>query len=379
MFGIYNSAGTGDRHSFRLKINGTNNVQASTAEAAASSVATSSTAFSLNTWFHVGGVYDITTGTDRAVFLNGGGKGTNTTNRTPSGLNRTSIGIQDNSAGNEPFPGLLAEACVWNTNLSDALMARIALGYHPASIQSANLLACWPLIGDYNPEKDIFGANDLTIVGSLAGEPSNHPNVIYRYRGRESTALRPGRGPTNRQFASRFWKGRPAYTLIFEAKDAAASLDLAVQQGLAVTGSLDMAVQAAATRAASLDMAVQQALTAAASLDLAVYTANVNTAQMDMAVQAAATALANLDMAIEMAVSSQSMMDVAVQIERSVAASLDMAVMQAIALATALDLAVQAPMLASASLDMFVDDGSPPPADENRSRGMIADVGRMMH
>ena len=129
--------------------------------------------YSLNTWQHACGVF--ASATDRRVFLDGGNKGTNTTSNTPTGLNKTSIGLVRDSTPDSPMIGRIAEVVVWNIALSDAIVAMLAQRVHPYRIYPANIIAYWPIFGNSSPEVDLSGGGlNLTVVGTTL---SDHPPV----------------------------------------------------------------------------------------------------------------------------------------------------------------------------------------------------------
>ena len=77
--------------------------------------AETTTTYSVNTWNHACGVYNGVA--SRSAFLNGGGKATNTTSSTPSGLNLTELGGFINTYG--MLNGRMTHACIWDRALSD--------------------------------------------------------------------------------------------------------------------------------------------------------------------------------------------------------------------------------------------------------------------
>ena len=170
MVGVYNSAGATDRNSHYLKIDTISSgiLAAVSCDGSASSQA-SSAAVAINQWNHAGGVFN--TATDRRVFYNGT-KSTNSTSRTPSSLNRASIGLQDNAAGNRAFSGFLAEVGIWDVALDDAEMASLAAGVSPLKIRPQNLLAYLPVI---NGALDYKG-NAFAIQGSLTS--ADHTRML---------------------------------------------------------------------------------------------------------------------------------------------------------------------------------------------------------
>ena len=175
------------RDQFRLGLDAAAHVQANTGNSAGSTAALSSTTYSASTWFHAAGVFDITTATDRAAFLNGGGKGTNTTNRVPAGIDRTSIGFNDNAAPANPFggtgTGYIAEVGLWNTNLTDSEILVLARGASPLLVRPGNLVAYWPLLGRHSPEIDLVGGANMAIQGTLS-HSGNHAPIYYPSRTR---------------------------------------------------------------------------------------------------------------------------------------------------------------------------------------------------
>src|SRR3990167_198321 len=117
-------------------------------------IAVTSTGYTANTWYHACGVW--ASSTSRAVYINGGSKGTNITDNTPSGVNNTNIGRADE--GTIPanyFDGQIAEVAAWNVDLSDAEVEILGKGYSPLFIRPQSLIFYCPLIGRYSPEIDI--------------------------------------------------------------------------------------------------------------------------------------------------------------------------------------------------------------------------------
>ena len=179
------SGAAADRNQFRISAGSGGKIAASTCDGSGISDATTSTSYPTSTWFHAAGVFDITTGTDRAAFLNGGGKGTQTTNRTPSGINRTSIGLRDNSGGDRPFggtgTGYIALPAIWNTDLLDAEIALLAAGVPPWRVRPGNLVACWPMLDPTATGDEINwwpGGYLMSEQGTLTAGPHNPPVAL---------------------------------------------------------------------------------------------------------------------------------------------------------------------------------------------------------
>lgn len=144
-------------------------------------VASTSAGPSANTWAHACGVWAGTNA--RAAYLNGGNKGTNATNLTPLGLTKTNIGCYYSWTGAAGAPmkfwsGLIAEAAMWNVALTDAEVAVLATGLSPLAVHPENLVAYWPLIGNYATEIDTVSGYGMTPTAS-APTKAAHPRVLY--------------------------------------------------------------------------------------------------------------------------------------------------------------------------------------------------------
>lgn len=132
------------------------------------------TGYTANTWYHACGVAN--SATSRDVYINGGSTANNTTSRVPSGIDRTSIGAGNDSTPANYMSGMIAEAAIWNTNLTAAEVALLAKGVSPFFVRPASLVNYWPLIGRYSPEIDIVGGTNLTVTGATAAA---HPRIFY--------------------------------------------------------------------------------------------------------------------------------------------------------------------------------------------------------
>lgn len=172
---LLNSTATDNRDQFKIgQANGS--ISFLVGDSAANSTASTTANSTLNAWNHICGV--AASATDRRVFLNGGNKGTSVTSRTPNGIDRTSIGKQDNAANNKIVSNgaFIAFPAIWNIALSDAEVAALAVpGTLPTAIQPGALVVYWPLPGISATEIDIIGSNHLTVQGSLIamGDPWN--------------------------------------------------------------------------------------------------------------------------------------------------------------------------------------------------------------
>jgi len=132
-------------------------------------------------WHHACGVFASTA--SRAVYLDGGSKGTNTQDTyTDPTRDRTCIGRVGDSTPGAYFDGRIAWPAIWNVALTDDEAAQLALGVCPLLIRPQNLVAFWPLGG-------LHGQNDNDIVGGFHMTAYNtptwaeHPGALWYPRG----------------------------------------------------------------------------------------------------------------------------------------------------------------------------------------------------
>jgi len=125
-------------------------------------------------WHHICAVGESST--SRAVYLDGGNKGTSTTSVSPyGGHNVTTIGVNGQSSYPHKFNGDIAEVAVWNAALTDADALSLAKGFSPLFIRPESLQTYWPLIRGHN---DRVGAYILTEVNT-PGVSDHVPKIIY--------------------------------------------------------------------------------------------------------------------------------------------------------------------------------------------------------
>ena len=75
---------------------------------------------------------------------------------------------------------IIAEAAVWNVDLTDAEVAILAAGYSPLFVRPQFLVAYWSLFGDSSPEPDIIGGYDMTLNNGPT--QATHPIIHYPVR-----------------------------------------------------------------------------------------------------------------------------------------------------------------------------------------------------
>lgn len=134
-------------HSFILSITafGDNDVRASTGHQSFGETSAISVApfWSVDAWHHAAGTWG--SATDRNAYLDGGSKGSDTTDRTPG----DTVDLLT-LAGSEfvaILEGKLAEVGVYNVKLSDGEVQALGRGMSPLAVRPDALVAYWPLHG----------------------------------------------------------------------------------------------------------------------------------------------------------------------------------------------------------------------------------------
>lgn len=124
------------------------------------------------TWEHYCGT--MTDATHMAMYLNGGNKGTLTTDRVPS-INAFDIGAFYNGGTTVNYAnGKIAEVAIWDVGLTDAEVATLSKGYSPLFVRPASLVFYSPLT---RLTQDLIGAQGFTAVNSPT--VYQHPRIIY--------------------------------------------------------------------------------------------------------------------------------------------------------------------------------------------------------
>ena len=144
--------------------------------------------FTANTWHHVCAI-EIAADS-RAVFLDGGNKQTNATNKVLANLNRVSIGRLGRSTAGNYMSGSVAELAIWNlTNWPGATAADKAAFFEaiavPALVAGASP-SFWPLGLTYWPLptvdaiQDRMGTYNMTAYSGNGGPvTAEHPPITY--------------------------------------------------------------------------------------------------------------------------------------------------------------------------------------------------------
>jgi hypothetical protein len=145
------------------------------------------TTLSTGIWYHVG--VTVTFGSNGKVYLNGADDGTTMAGgsvATTSGTFVSSTGTNHDAlgaafSGTAPIStarqldGRMAEAALWNIELTAADFASLARGFTPDQIRPQNLVAYWPFIGDGTNIRDLRNTKNGTITGSIPR--ADHPRT----------------------------------------------------------------------------------------------------------------------------------------------------------------------------------------------------------
>jgi len=170
---------TGDNRVLRLTANGAvagDPLQAIHRGSTTFGIASSSSAYTENTWQHAVGVFAAAN--SRQIYLNGGNSGTDATGvGTITPLNRTIVGAWGFTAGSftNVMNGYIADISIWNVALTNAEVTILAKGFSPLLVRPQSLVFYIPLIRDN--DKDLIGGLSMTMNGSPG--IVSHPRVLY--------------------------------------------------------------------------------------------------------------------------------------------------------------------------------------------------------
>lgn len=159
----------GDNHRWRLYVDAEELVfEARTTTATVAFCTTTPVA---GVWMHLCGVE--ASATSRAVYLNGTGKGTNTTSKVPAGMNLTVIGAT--ATPDDVFGGEIADVAIWRAALTDTEVLWLAQGKPPFQIQP-NKLAFYAPLG-LSQDVDLVAGRTLLATGTVG--LSQHPGQLW--------------------------------------------------------------------------------------------------------------------------------------------------------------------------------------------------------
>lgn len=143
-------------------------ISAAAADGATDALAVTTTSFTANTWNHAAATF--TSATSRAAYLNGGGKGTDATSRSPT-INSLTVGGFSSGSLFGAMNGRLAEIGLWDAALTDAEVTSLANGTSPLRVRPQNLRCYWPLYGTGSPEPN-YARNSTDYSLTLQAAPT---------------------------------------------------------------------------------------------------------------------------------------------------------------------------------------------------------------
>lgn len=166
---IGNSGSGTNEIALSLGDNSNNNDVVAYSRQTTTSLAETSTQFTVGQWHHAAGVWESTS--SRIAYLDGGNPGSNTDTKDPTGMDITRIGARARSSPGNPFDGDMAEVAIWDVALTAAEVAMLARGISPLRVRPQSLLFYAPLVRD--EDEDYVGGVSLTAVNSptIAAHP----------------------------------------------------------------------------------------------------------------------------------------------------------------------------------------------------------------
>lgn len=145
--------------------------------------ADSTTGATAGTWNHACAVFAADN--DRRIYLNGGNKGTDTTNIAANTPNSIYIGRGDWSSSSSYFPldGSIFWPAVWNVALTDIEVAALGAGLHPFLVRPDALVFFSPFGGlDPQHNLDIVSGNTMSEAGTPTWNDDSPTGLIYPRR-----------------------------------------------------------------------------------------------------------------------------------------------------------------------------------------------------
>lgn len=145
-------------------------VNATTADSANTSGTSQAGVSVTGTLFHAAGVF--ASSSSRTAYADGVAGTANTSNITPTGINRIGIGARVRSGIDQYHDGLIAEVGIWNVELTAAEIASLAKGVTCDKVRPQSLQFYAPLIRDL---QDLRGG--LTLTNTNGATVADHPRV----------------------------------------------------------------------------------------------------------------------------------------------------------------------------------------------------------
>lgn len=135
--------------------------------AAGLQTASSSIAYTANTWQHYCGV--AVSATDRTMYLDGGNTGTNTVSTVPANLDIASIGRLERLSATQYFAGALAEVALWSAALTAGEVLALSKRVSPLLIRPQSLVFYVPLV------RELIGWKGFALTANNSPTVSAHP------------------------------------------------------------------------------------------------------------------------------------------------------------------------------------------------------------
>ena len=202
--------------------------------------AKSSAPYTAGSWQHATAVF--ASSTSRKAYVNGGNAGTDTTDKT-TGTTATRTMFGSSYRYDNPFDGDIAEAAVWNVELTADEIASLSKGVSPLLIRPGALVAYWPMIGRYSPEIDRKSGIALTIYNGAS--TSDHPPVIYprrQVRSPASSALAPISGSLSATLETIAISATDNVLILGALDGALDGVSVSIESTILVDGSLSVAL-----------------------------------------------------------------------------------------------------------------------------------------
>lgn len=149
---------------------------------ATSGFAVSTTSQATGSWCHVAAVF--ASDTSRSIYLNGGGKATNTTSVLGFTPTRMTFMEYRNFSTLYPLNGKIQEIGIWNVALTDAEVYALSRAISPLSVRPDALGEYWPMLGRTSPEQNMVGGSAMTLNGTANQFAHNRmirtrPRLVY--------------------------------------------------------------------------------------------------------------------------------------------------------------------------------------------------------
>mgnify|MGYP001606118903 CR=1 FL=1 len=154
-------------------------VRATARNGGTSFAAATTTGYTANVWYHAAGAW--ASSASRAAYINGGSKGTETTNVVPAGVDRFRIGGNGDSSPDDYFNGRLAACKMWRAALTQEEVQMEMRQYLPVRLNG--FIGLWPFTNGY-VGNDSTGLHMLASTGTGTPTPIEGPPIPWGYMSR---------------------------------------------------------------------------------------------------------------------------------------------------------------------------------------------------